>query len=188
MGWRSGQSYSQDLRDRVIGAVDGGMAVRQAAATFGVSIAYIYKALIRRRLTGRQRSQPEPGPPGPQAHAGPGDGAGGAHPVATWYHARTGPGLAAGRTRRVAQHRRDLERGAAARLVVQKKPCARPSKTGPTSRRAASCGGRPSPSSIRIASSSSTKQASPPRWRAFMAGRRSASAAGIACPSVTGKP
>ncbi|ETI63983.1 hypothetical protein C100_10100, partial [Sphingobium sp. C100] len=52
MGWRSGQSYSQDLRDRVIGAVDGGMAVREAATTFKVSIAYIYKALIRRRLTG----------------------------------------------------------------------------------------------------------------------------------------
>ena len=58
MGWRSGQSYSQDLRDRVIGAVDGGMAVRQAAATFGVSIAYIYKALIRRRLTGDSRHEP----------------------------------------------------------------------------------------------------------------------------------
>ena len=52
MGWRSGQSYSQDLRDRVLGVVDGGMAVRAAAATFGVSIAYIYKALMRRRLTG----------------------------------------------------------------------------------------------------------------------------------------
>jgi transposase len=52
MGWRSGQSYSQDLRDRVMGAVDGGMAVRDVAAVFKVSIAYIYKALIRRRLTG----------------------------------------------------------------------------------------------------------------------------------------
>lgn len=52
MGWRSGQSYSQDLRDRVLAAVDGGMAVRQAAPLFKVSIAYIYKALIRRRLTG----------------------------------------------------------------------------------------------------------------------------------------
>ena len=53
MGWRSGPSYSQDLRDRVIAAVDGGMPVRQAAALFKVSIAYIYKALIRRRLTGQ---------------------------------------------------------------------------------------------------------------------------------------
>ena len=61
MGWRSGQSYSQDLRDRVIGAIDGGMAVRPAAATFGVSIAYIYKALIRRRLTGDSGPNPNRG-------------------------------------------------------------------------------------------------------------------------------
>jgi transposase len=61
MGWRSGQSYSQDLRDRVIGAVDGGMAVRQAAVTFGVSIAYIYKALIRRRMTGDSGPNPNRG-------------------------------------------------------------------------------------------------------------------------------
>jgi transposase len=61
MGWRSGQSYSQDLRDRVLAAVDGGMAVRQAASTFGVSIAYIYKALIRRRLTGDAGINPNRG-------------------------------------------------------------------------------------------------------------------------------
>lgn len=61
MGWRSGQSYSQDLRDRVLGAVDGGMAVRRAAATFGVSVAYIYKALIRRRLTGDSGINPNRG-------------------------------------------------------------------------------------------------------------------------------
>ncbi len=64
MGWRSGQSYSQDLRDRVIGAVDGGMAVRQAAVIFGVSIAYIYKALIRRRVTGDSGPNPNRGHPG----------------------------------------------------------------------------------------------------------------------------
>ena len=61
MVWRSGQSYSQDLRDRVIGAVDGGMAVRRAAATFGVSVAYVYKALIRRRLTGHSGPNPNRG-------------------------------------------------------------------------------------------------------------------------------
>lgn len=61
MGWRSGQSYSQDLRDRVLGAVDGGMPVRQAAATFGVSVTYIYKALIRRRLTGDAGINPNRG-------------------------------------------------------------------------------------------------------------------------------
>ncbi|WP_272800718.1 IS630 family transposase [Sphingobium sp. AntQ-1] len=61
MGWRSGQSYSQDLRDRVLKAVDGGVPVRQAAATFQVSIAYIYKALIRRRVTGDARINPSRG-------------------------------------------------------------------------------------------------------------------------------
>lgn len=63
MGWRSGQSYSQDLRDRVLAAVDGGMAVRQVAATFQVSISYIYKALIRRRLTGDAGINPNRGRP-----------------------------------------------------------------------------------------------------------------------------
>jgi hypothetical protein len=61
MGWRSGQSYSQDLLDRVLGAADGGIAVRAAAAKFEVSIAYIYKALMRRRLTGDAGINPNRG-------------------------------------------------------------------------------------------------------------------------------
>lgn len=61
MGWRSGQSYSQDLRDRVLAAVDGGMAARRVAATFGVSPSYVYKALIRRRLTGDSGANPNRG-------------------------------------------------------------------------------------------------------------------------------
>lgn len=61
MNWRSGQSYSQDLRDRVLGAVDGGQPVRQVAAIFGVSVSYIYKALIRRRVTGDSRPNPNVG-------------------------------------------------------------------------------------------------------------------------------
>jgi transposase len=52
MSWRQGQSYSADLRARVLAAVDGGMAVRAAATVFLVSVSYIYKALIRRRRTG----------------------------------------------------------------------------------------------------------------------------------------
>jgi transposase len=61
MGWRPGQRYSQDLRDRVLAGVDGGMAVRRVAATFGVSPAYIYKALMRRRLTGDSGPNPSRG-------------------------------------------------------------------------------------------------------------------------------
>ena len=52
MTWRSGQPYSQDLRERILSAVDAGMAVREAAPLFRVSISYIYKAMIRRRVTG----------------------------------------------------------------------------------------------------------------------------------------
>src|ERR1700704_4703819 len=52
MAWRQGQSYSEDLRARVLAAVDGGMAARGAGRGFRVSVSYIYKALIRRRRTG----------------------------------------------------------------------------------------------------------------------------------------
>lgn len=52
MAWCQGQSYSADLRSRVLAAVDGGMAARAAASVFQVSVSYIYKALIRRRQTG----------------------------------------------------------------------------------------------------------------------------------------
>jgi transposase len=52
MAWRQGQSYSEDLRARVLVAVDGGMAAPAVASVFRVSVSYIYKALIRRRCTG----------------------------------------------------------------------------------------------------------------------------------------
>ena len=59
--WRRGRSYSQDLRGRVLASVDGGMAVRQAAPLFRVSVSYIYKALIRRRATGEAGANPNRG-------------------------------------------------------------------------------------------------------------------------------
>ena len=52
MHWTSGRAYSQDLRDRVLAAVDAGGPVRAVAPRFGVSVSYIYKALIRRRRSG----------------------------------------------------------------------------------------------------------------------------------------
>src|SRR5205809_6800759 len=52
MAWRQRQSYSEDLRARVLAAIDGGLATRVAASIFRVSVSYIYKALIRRRRTG----------------------------------------------------------------------------------------------------------------------------------------
>jgi transposase len=61
MGWRSGQAYSLDLRERILAAVDAGMSVREAARVFRVSISYIYKALIRRRRTGETAARSQHG-------------------------------------------------------------------------------------------------------------------------------
>jgi hypothetical protein len=45
----------EDLRARVLGAVDRGGRVYEVAELFEVSVSYIYKALARRRLTGVAR-------------------------------------------------------------------------------------------------------------------------------------
>lgn len=188
MGWRSEQSYSQDLRDRVLGTVDSGMAIRTVAATFGVSIAYIYKTLMRRRLPDDAGINPNRGHKSAQALARAVAVAGGAHALSTGHHAGAGTSLAAGRAWSAAQHRRDLERGASIWPVVQKSP-ARGRAGSPRSRRQAqSCGERRSRSSTLKASSSSTRRASLRRWRGCMAGRRSASGAVAMCRLGTGKP
>jgi len=57
MAWRSGQSYSADLRSRVLAAVDGGMPARAAAQLFQVSVSYIYKAEARRSATGETEAR-----------------------------------------------------------------------------------------------------------------------------------
>ena len=47
-----GKPYSQDLRERVMLAVDGGAGAYETAPLFRVSVSYIYKILGRRRTTG----------------------------------------------------------------------------------------------------------------------------------------
>ena len=59
MGWRRGQTYSQDLRDRVLGAA--ALTARQAAERFGVSVSYVVKA--RQRLTRAGATTPRPQKP-----------------------------------------------------------------------------------------------------------------------------
>ena len=56
-----GASYSQDLRDRVVAAVDRGVGAYAVAGLFGVSVSYIYKALERRRVSGDMRARPHAG-------------------------------------------------------------------------------------------------------------------------------
>jgi transposase len=59
MAWKSGQSYSSDLRSRVLAAVDGGSPARDAAGLFQVSVSYVYKALARREATGETEARPQ---------------------------------------------------------------------------------------------------------------------------------
>ena len=62
-----GIPYSNDLRSRVLAAVDGGVPVRQVAALLRVSVSYIYKALIRRRRMGEKGGADAVRTPAPQA-------------------------------------------------------------------------------------------------------------------------
>lgn len=58
-----GRSYSQDLRDRVLGAVAGGLSARKTAARFGVGVATAIAWVGRERQTGersaRRQGQPK---------------------------------------------------------------------------------------------------------------------------------
>ena len=57
MAWRRGQTYSQDLRDRVLAAQN--LTARQAAERFGVSVSYVVKARQRRSRTGSATPRPQ---------------------------------------------------------------------------------------------------------------------------------
>jgi transposase len=59
MAWKSGQSYSADLRSRVLAAIDGGSPAKAVAERFRVSVSYIDKALARRQATGEIEARPQ---------------------------------------------------------------------------------------------------------------------------------
>jgi transposase len=163
MAWRQGQSYSEDLRGRVLAAVDGGMAARAAAKLFGVSVSYIYKALIRRRRTGevsaskRRGHRPRKLSPAQEAA------------LAAHIEAHPDLTLAALQAWLLAQHGVRLSNGAmwsaVARLGLsfKKRRCGRPSRTARMSRPGGASGEQPSPLSMPTSSFSSTRPAPAPR-------------------------
>jgi transposase len=61
MLYQRGKAYSQDLRERVFAASDGGMRVGQIAAMLLVSVSYVSKVLSRRRLSGERTARPQHG-------------------------------------------------------------------------------------------------------------------------------
>ena len=163
MAWRQGQSYSEDLRARVLAAVDGGMAARGAARVFRVSVSYIYKALIRRRRTGqviastRRGHRPRKLSPAREAA------------LAAHIEAHPDLTLAALQAWLLAEHGVRLSNGAmwsaVARLGLsfKKRRSGRASKTARMSRRGAASGKRRGLMSIPISSSLSTRPGPTPR-------------------------
>jgi transposase len=59
MAWKSGQSYSTDLRSRVLAASDAGSPAKAVARLFQASASYIYEALARRAATGETEARPQ---------------------------------------------------------------------------------------------------------------------------------
>src|SRR6476659_498773 len=57
------QAYSEDLRLRIIAAVDGGMSRSEAARVFKVGRATVKRYLALRRETGNLVPRPRRGPP-----------------------------------------------------------------------------------------------------------------------------
>jgi transposase len=53
--------YSADLRERVLGAIDAGLAQAEAARLFGVSISSLKRWRVCRQQTGTVQAMPRPG-------------------------------------------------------------------------------------------------------------------------------
>jgi len=163
MVWRQGQSYSEDLRARVLAAVDGGMAARAAAGLFRVSVSYIYKALIRRRRTGQATASPRRGHR-PRKLSPVQEAALAAH-----VEAHPDLTLAALQAWLLAEHGVRLSNGATwaavARLGLsfKKRRSVRANRTARMSRRGGASGRRRGGLSIPTSSSSSTRPAPAPR-------------------------
>ncbi len=149
MLWRRGRSYSQDLRERVFAASDTGMPVGRIAATLMVSIAYVSKALSRRRQTGETsaRAQRCHVPPKLAGLHGEIEKQVAARPDITLVELKAW--LAAGHQvmASVSLLSKTLKQ---LNLTVKKRPFTRPSRIAPMSPRPDRPGGRLSRGSIRI--------------------------------------
>ena len=121
MAWKSGQSYSADLRSRVLAAVDGGSPARAVAERFQVSVSYIYKALGRRDGDRRDRGPAAAQPPGSSSSPAHHDGDRGRGGAPSGRHAGRAARLAAGDPRRGREPGPDAQDAGPARADAEKK-------------------------------------------------------------------
>jgi len=177
---------SQDLRSRVVAAIDGGLSRRQAAARFGVAASTAVKWAQRWRASGTCRSRPQGGDRRSgriEAHA---------KEILALVARKVditlveiGAHLAARHGERFVPH--DLALPRPSRSDPQKKQRTPASRTGPTSPRGARRGATRSQRLIRGASSLSTKPGRRRRWPGSTAGRRAAAGAWRTFRMVTGR-
>jgi transposase len=141
MAWVSGQAYSEDLRSRVLAAVDRGGRVYEIAPLFEVSVSYIYKALARRRLHGIETALPKTGRPGRKldAHLDALAAHVSAHPDATLAELAAWSARERGVSVSIATMWATLE---ALELSYKKRPATRPSKSKPRLLPSAKSGGK----------------------------------------------
>ena len=133
MAWKSGQSYSTDLRSRVLAAIDGGSPAKAMAQLFQVSVSYIYKALGRREADRRDRGAAAAQPADAQA-GGPSRRDRGRGGAPAGRHAGGAARLAAGDARRVTASLGLMHKTLARLGLTLKKSRGGPrSRTGPTS-------------------------------------------------------
>jgi len=157
-----GVAYSQDLRDRVMAAVDGGLRVYAAAPLFRVSVSYIYKALGRRRATGDVTAHKSGGGPKPKLEAYD-------EALRAQVAQKGDVTLIELQAWLAGDHAVKVSIGALwARLrhlglTLKKSGNAPPSRTAPTSRKRASNGGRSRPNGGPTIWSLSTRPAPRPR-------------------------
>jgi transposase len=157
-----GVAYSQDLRERVMAAVDGGLGAYSAAPMFRVSVSYIYKALGRRRATGDVTAHKSGGGPKPKLAAYDEALRAQVAQKADITLVELQAWLANAHAVKVSvgclwARLRHLE------LTLKKSRNAPQSRTAPTLRKRASNGGRSSPNGERAIWSLSTKPAHRPK-------------------------
>ena len=139
-----GRAYSQDLRERVMAAVDSGTGAYAAASIFRVSVSYIYKVLGRWKKTGETSARPWAGGPKPKLAS---------YDEALRARVMSKPDatLAELRAWLLAEHNVKISVGCLWKrlrqlgLTLKKSHCAPPSKIAPTSPRPAMNGVRASP-------------------------------------------
>ena len=179
--------FSNDLRERLISAVEGGMSRRSAAKRFGIAASTAIKWVDQWRRTGDVRPRPQGGDKRShriEAHADEILAVVEERPDMTL--AKIAEYLNEAQGLKVAQSTvwRLLDRHS----ITVKKPRTPASSNGLTVCGAGGPGLRHSPIWSPNAWCSSTKPAPRPRWPDVMVGRRAASAAALRCPMGIGRP